>query len=210
MEIYTFQDPAFGINTYLVAEEHKGFLIDPLISVFLEDFLEKLDIDFAVLTHEHYDHICGVNEIRKKYGIKFLCGRKAEKGLADPKINMSKYTEYFNAILPFGNGTAESCAYMCCCDSVVTDQQIIHWEGHQLFIKETPGHSNGSISILLDNLYLFSGDAIFREYQTATRLPGGSTMDYNKVTVPWLNSLNPDIMVYPGHGLSFTLNERFK
>ena len=89
-------------------------------------------------------------------------------------------------------------------------KELIEWQGHKLFMKETPGHSKGSICILVDDKYLFSGDTIFREFPTATRMPGGSTRAYKTITEPWLESLPQDIVVYPGHTDSFVLFERYK
>ena len=128
----------------------------------------------------------------------------------DPAINMSRYVEFLKQYIPFEIGQADSSDYTCQANRFLKDGEIIEWQEHKLFIKETPGHSKGSICILLDDKYLFSGDTIFREYPTATRMPGGSTKAYRTITEPWLDSLPQDIVVYPGHTESFRLGERYK
>ena len=211
MQILSFTDIQAGMNSYAVQEGTHCFFIDPVLSDDIKEIIHNYIVDFAVLTHEHYDHIRGVNEIKKAYPqIVIWCSKKAIKGLSDPSINMSRYLDFLNAVLPFGNGTAVSCDYTCSADKTCEDQETTLWEGHQLLFKETPGHSAGSLSVLLDNLYLFSGDTIFKKYPTATRLPGGSTKQFRQITEPWLNSLPQDVYVYPGHADPFLLKERYK
>lgn len=207
MEIHCATDEIFGINTYFISENGYSFIIDPVLTPKLMTLLKRCVVDFAIVTHEHYDHIYGVNSI-KQMGIKVLCGKKAEAGLMNPSKNLSKYADLLNEFIPFGNHTAKSVNYMCSADGTLRDGEEIQWQGHLLLIKETPGHSAGSISVLLDRKYLFCGDAIFKEYETATRMPGGNTKDFKNVTEPWLDSLTQELLVYPGHTEPFILKER--
>lgn len=210
MNILCVRDECFGVNSYVISEDGHCILIDPVISDELLRCIAKFEIDFAVLTHEHYDHISGVNDLKQLYNVKFLCGEKAAERMKDPGLNLSRFQDYIVQVIPFGNGKISDKEYSCTADQTVIDNQIIQWEGHSLFFKDTPGHSIGSISILLDGEILFSGDTIFRDYPTATRLPGGSTKQFHTVTEPWLNTLSQDIQVLPGHGEAFLLKERHK
>ena len=210
MKIDTFTDEAFGVNTYLLVENSNAVLIDPILVDNLVRNLEGIKIDFAILTHEHYDHILGVNELKRRFGTKVICGEHAAERLKDPLLNLSRFQDYIVQVIPFGNGKTNTEEYSCMADQTVTDGQIILWEGHKLLIKESPGHSVGSICVRLDDDSLFSGDTIFHDYPTATRLPGGSTKKYKQITEPWLNSLPQNIQVFPGHGESFLLKERYK
>ena len=67
-------------------------------------------------------------------------------------------------------------------------------------LKETPGHSKGSICIFLDEKVMFSGDTLVTGFNTIVRLPGGSKKDFYSITIPYLKQLDEDIVVYPGHG----------
>jgi glyoxylase-like metal-dependent hydrolase (beta-lactamase superfamily II) len=201
----------FAINTYWLIENKHVILIDPITPLKYGDFsCGSFLIDLAFLTHEHYDHIYCVNELKTEYGFPIACGENAKEGLLNPTLNMSRYMELLKQYIPFGTGEAVSCDYSCKADRLLKDGETIIWQNHKLFIKETPGHSKGSICILLDDQYLFSGDTIFKDYPTATRLPGGSTKAFNTITETWLNSLPQDIMVYPGHTEPFRLIERYK
>lgn len=210
MNIYCATDERFGVNSYVIEENQHCVLIDPVLSDELIKEIVGLKIDFAILTHEHYDHISGVNDLKQRFGTTVICGEKAAERLKDPGLNLSRFQDYIVQVIPFGNGQTRSEEYSCTADETVADGQIICWEGHSLLFKETPGHSVGNISVQLDNDALFSGDTIFKDYPTATRLPGGSTKQFRQITEPWLDSLPQDIMVYPGHGAPFLLKERYK
>ena len=211
MNIERTVSPLFAVNTYWLIENGHVILIDPIAPLVFEDRGEGCCVlDFAILTHEHFDHIYSVNELKTEYDFPFLCGANAKDGLTDPAVNMSRYAEFLKKFIPFEIGEINQCDYSCRADRFLKDEELIEWQGHKLFMKETPGHSKGSICILVDDKYLFSGDTIFREYPTATRMPGGSTRAYKTITEPWLESLPQDIVVYPGHTDSFGLFERYK
>lgn len=63
MDIVSFQTPYMRSMTYIVSENRHAILIDPCKMPQVENDLVKksLTIDMALLTHEHYDHISGIN-----------------------------------------------------------------------------------------------------------------------------------------------------
>lgn len=205
--IHTYSFYPIDARMYLLVEGTKALVIDPCRS---EDALQLLKVNgvtelLIVLTHEHYDHVSGVNWLRKHFSsVQVLCSSKCAKALPMPSENLSIYWEIL-----FMGKDAETQEYVrnmniqpyaCEADQSFDGEYEMLWEKHTLLLKETPGHSRGSICILLDGRYLFSGDSLVTGYPTVTRLPGGSKKDYATVTVPFLKSLNPELMVYPGHG----------
>lgn len=210
MIISAFTEESFGVNSYILEEGNHAVLIDPIVTNALKSKLDGIKLDGAILTHEHVDHILGVNVLKKQFGTKVLCGQKAAKSLLDPSRNMSRYQEFIVKVLPFGSGTISNEDYICKADETLADGQSFQWQGHEILIKETPGHSAGSIAILVDWQYLFSGDTVFKNYPTATRLPGGSSKAFARITEPWLDSLPQELTVYPGHTEPFPLKERYR
>ncbi len=65
-------------------------------------------------------------------------------------------------------------------------------------IIHTPGHTNDSICLLLDNK-LLTGDTLFVGECGRTDLPGGSSEDMYDSLFNKLLKLNDKIEVYPGH-----------
>ena len=211
MDIRRYSANVFNVNTYFISENGCVLVIDPILTDEARKEIEQHPVDFAILTHEHYDHIRSMNEINERRLFPVCCGQAASIALKDPKKNLSRYSGFLSEFIPFIDKTARfSIAdYSCECENILHDGQSISWQGHELFIKETPGHSKGSICILLDGRYLFSGDSLFRSFDTAVRLPGGSPKEYQSVTLKWLDSLPPDTMVYPGHLEPFPLKDKY-
>lgn len=205
--IYTYKFHPIDSRMYLLMENGKALIIDPCISDEALLLLEENSINeiLVLLTHEHYDHVSGVNWLREHFPtVHVRCSSACAAALPNPSKNLSNFGE----ILFVGKDkeTQEYVRnmniqpYSCEADSTFDGEYKMHWESHSLFLKETPGHSKGSICILLDGNVLFSGDSLVTGYPTITRLPGGSKKDYRETTLPWLRSLDAGIMIYPGHG----------
>lgn len=211
MEIKRYISGAFTVNSYFIEENGRLLVIDPVLTDEARKELEHHPVDFAILTHEHYDHICSVNEINDKKWFTIYCGQAALSALKDPRKNLSHYAEFLLEYIPFVTKKVKMAIadYSCECDHILHDGQALSWQGHELFIKETPGHSKGGICILLDGKYLFSGDTIFKSFETAVKLPGGSRRDYQEITLKWLDSLPSDTIVYPGHLEQFLLRDKY-
>ena len=210
MDIRQYITNIFNVNSYFIKENGHLLIIDPVLTDETRKEIEQHPVDFALLTHEHYDHIRSVNEINGNRLFPVYCGQAASETLKNPRRNLSHYAEFLLECIPFIDKEEKVpvADYSCECDNFLHDGQILSWQGHELFIKETPGHSKGCICILLDGQYLFSGDTLFKSYETAVKLPGGSPKGYREITLKWLESLPSDTMVYPGHLEPFYLKDR--
>jgi len=71
----------------------------------------------------------------------------------------------------------------------------------------TPGHSPGSAIYLLDNKYVFSGDSLIQNTPAIVKFPKSDEEAYNNITRPFLKSLDKNMLVFPGHGEPFKINE---
>ena len=70
-------------------------------------------------------------------------------------------------------------------------------------------HSEGGNFIFLNENILFSGDILLDESVPAAKFPGGSPKEFTDVALPYINTLPPELVVYPGHGESFSLHEYY-
>ena len=116
MRIERVTNPTFGVNTYFLEEDEHAILVDPVLPFQRDDTFDEMKVDFVLLTHEHYDHISSVSEVRQRFGCPIACGEKALEGLLDPSKNMSRYVEYLRQYIPFGIGEVASCSYSCRAD----------------------------------------------------------------------------------------------
>lgn len=210
MEVLAFATPHLSSNMYLLAEGGRGILIDPCDG-FSREIGEKCGgIDYILLTHEHYDHISGANALRERYKCPVLCSEICGRRIGNSTQNFSRYYEAYATVQ-----TGESVPgelppveeYFTYADETFSGQRTLSWQGHELVLTETPGHSPGSICILVDGNTLFSGDSLLREGVAVTRFPGGSRRQYEQITLPYLRGLPDETLVYPGHYGAFRLGE---
>lgn len=205
--IHTYTFYPIDARMYLIVKNNKALVIDPCISEEALQLLKENDVAeiLILLTHEHYDHISGVNWLRDNFpSVEVVCSSRCAQALPNPSKNLSKFWE----ILFIGKDeeTQEYVRnmniqpYSCEADRTFEGECRISWEGHSMWLKETPGHSAGSICIFLDENILFSGDSLVTGYPTVLRLPGGSKKDFRSVALPFFESLDQEMMVYPGHG----------
>ena len=214
--IYKYTLALISANMYLIISQKKALLIDPNVSEEATSLLEKQGVTdiTVVLTHEHFDHISGVNHYREfAKGVGGKCmvyaGAKCAEQIKDPDNNLSSYFE----IMFFKKSEEERIlaekvfdrTYSCEADEAVLDGFALDWEDLKIVFRDTPGHSPGSICVEIydatDSLCaLVTGDSLVNGNRVITRLPGGSRAAYRDITEPYLRSFGPDTVVLPGHG----------
>lgn len=210
MTVQRFVSHYLSANCYLITENGHAIVIDPCEEEILGEALRGAgELDFVLLTHEHADHIFGVNWIRTAYGVPVICSEKCAMHLGNPRMNYSFYYETTKKLMRFlmEDDSSTMAPFICSADRTFsTDEQLL-WQGHRILAKLTPGHSQGGASYLLDGDQLFAGDSIFKDSKTITRFKGGSDEEFQEQTLPWLRSLPTDVTVYPGHFSPFLLGE---
>ena len=157
------------------------------------DFIEQNGLypEYMIITHRHFDHFAGANDIRKKHpNIRLFCSEGCNVAIQNPRLNCSVLTNKQKAFVlepaeePF-SGTLS-----------------ITWNEHIIDFVPTPGHTEDSVSILIDD-NVFTGDALLKDNPTITKLPSG---DKGKqiITEKYLLSLH-GYKAWPGHGESFEI-----
>lgn len=211
INLYSFSLKPIDSRMYCIIKNNRGLLIDPCYSNEVFEYLQKINIkDITILlTHEHIDHISGINQLRGLYPCKVICSKLCGENINDSKRNLSEYMEI---IFDLKNGEwigdfnqKEFYQYTCYADEVFDNILHFNWENLNIFCKELPGHSFGSIGILINGKYFFSGDSLIENSDVITVLPGGNRKLYNKVTKPYIDTLEKETIVFPGHGNSFKL-----
>ena len=95
MKIITCTTPLLEQNMYIVEEGKHCIVIDPYYDEKTAVLLEGKIVDLLLVTHEHYDHISGVNKFKELYGCKLLSNSKCDNNLQRPAKNFSKYFEAY-------------------------------------------------------------------------------------------------------------------
>ncbi|SHE62566.1 Glyoxylase, beta-lactamase superfamily II [Seinonella peptonophila] len=192
MNIETFTLGPLGTHTYLLTDEQRkeAIVLDPGYDPV--SLLQKIEeyscqVQAIVLTHAHFDHIGGLNQLREYTKAKVYLHQQEASWLADPSKNGS-------AQLPL--------EFMVTCESadiLLKGNEKIRWIGREFQILHTPGHSPGSIS-LYHEPYLFSGDAIFRQSIGRTDLYQGNYDQLITSIHRKLLTLPSETTIFPGHG----------
>ncbi|WP_135556870.1 MBL fold metallo-hydrolase [Paenibacillus cymbidii] len=183
-------------NAYLLTntETNHAVIIDPGMNPQpLLRRLPGLTIEAILLTHAHFDHIAGVDEIRKLAKCPVYLHPLEAEWLSDPKKNGSaRWPE-------FGVSVATDPA-----EYDLDDGLTLSLLGETFRVLHTPGHSPGSVSFLLGDK-LFGGDVLFRLSVGRTDLPGGCGNDLLDSIHGKLFPLGDNVTVFPGHGPKTTV-----
>lgn len=182
-------------NNYLLIDKisNEAVLIDGSgYTDELENILQEYNakLKYLLLTHGHFDHILGVNDIKNKFDCKILINKEDEV----------LYNSVNSYVAQFGINKVEIPKI----DEYVQDNQIIKFGEHEIKVITTPGHTLGGVCYLVEDM-LFSGDTLFYECVGRTDLPGGSFERLVKNIKEKLFTLDKHVKVYPGHGPSSTI-----
>ena len=200
-------------NCYIIKSAQHVVIIDPNDFIKIDKLLQSHNwiLDWVLLTHEHCDHIAGLNKLRQYYTVKVLASQACSLGIQSTTINMTRIME---AYLYFKSGGTILTKYpkFTCASADVTfeDSFDFDWKEYHFHFISVPGHTSGSVCILVNNSILFSGDYLIPGEEVVTRLPGGSEEAYEKHGKATLRSLPENIWTFPGHGNPFLLTNEVK
>lgn len=197
MEIDILVLGSFMANCYILSEpkSKQAIIIDPgdefdKIKSLIEE--KNLSVKYIFITHAHIDHVSAAAELKAWTGAKILMHPDEQMILdsLDGQANLFSLPSVTSFSI----------------DHYVKDEETISVDSMSVQVLATPGHSPGSISLVVDN-YVFVGDLLFSGSVGRTDLPGGSEkvlLDsiWNKIM-----RLAEDTVVYPGHGPGTTVGE---
>lgn len=210
--VYKFIMPLIKSNMYVILSGRKALIIDPNVNEAAMNLLEEHNVEKIVilLTHEHYDHISGVNYFRDKWNCTVYGNKCCKERCEKPEKNLAAY---FMALF-IGRSEEERQQatelfqdhYHCTVDRTFERKMELEFGQMKWELVSTPGHSSGSICILVENA-LFSGDSLVQGAKVITRMPDGDRKAYQMITRPFLESLPQDTIVFPGHGQESIMSE---
>ncbi|MEW5733727.1 MAG: MBL fold metallo-hydrolase, partial [Thermodesulfobacteriota bacterium] len=143
-----------------------------------------------VNTHGHFDHVGANREMKAATGAPLLI-HEADAPMLGFLSQMAR---------SFGMHMENSPPP----DRTIAEGDVITFGNHSLRVLETPGHSQGSVSLVGENA-VFVGDTLFAGSIGRTDFPGGS---YPQLIASVTNKLFPlgdAVTVYTGHGPATTI-----
>ena len=138
-----------------------------------------------LLTHGHFDHIMGIDTLRREWSVPVYASALEQKVLTDANVNLS---------VAYGAG------YVFADAKFLEDGASLALAGYQIRMISTPGHTAGGCCYYIEEEeVLFSGDTLFAGSVGRTDFPTGSMSTLVRSVKERLLSLPEDTQVYPGH-----------
>ena len=205
LKIKSFTFNPYQENTYLIFDDSKeAVVIDPgnyeayeneLISKFIDE--NKLQLKKIILTHCHIDHCLGNKYLNEKYGAELL--------IPFDERDLYKNVENIATLFGFANYShLDENEYL-------KEKDKIEFGDIKLDVLFLPGHSPGHLAFYFKNDNVcFSGDVLFYNSIGRTDLPGGDHDTLINSIKNKLFLLNPNTIIYPGHGQKTILKNEMK
>ena len=198
LSIECYQHLDFTSNTFVLGNttSNNVYLVDVGVS---DEIIKSLGSNQKIkgifLTHAHYDHIYGINDIIELFPDCTVYGSEyTPQGPYSDKMNLSFYHE--NPIVFLGKKIM----------LITEGMKIELYPNSYLKILETPGHNKGSLSFIVEN-GIFTGDSLIPGYPVVTKLKSGNKEDAAKSVLKIIEETQPSDILYPGHGVSCNLSE---
>ena len=177
-------------NVYFVHREgeYDAVIIDPNsqgANLFTKLREKGLTVKGILLTHGHFDHIMGVNDLKEISEATIYASEDEENLLGDPKLNSSYKVGKSYTVKP---------------DVLLKEGEVVEVGSMKFKMIKTPGHTEGSCCYYCeDEGILFSGDTLFCEGAGRTDFETGNAGQL-KQSLKKLMELPGNVKVYPGHG----------
>ena len=207
-------------NMYVLMEENDALIIDPHKNIELTELLKSNEIrqTTIILTHEHHDHTSGLYWYQDIFECTLICQENAAKAISNIKYLRPTLISFILGEEDHVNGTHRYVEFkndfnprQYTADITYPDVYTLEWHGHIFQFYHTPGHSPGSSLVILNGRYAFTGDSLLKDLPIIVRFPKSNKEEYLNVTYPLLNRLlTPDMIIFPGHGKPFVLQEIMK
>lgn len=201
MQYKIFSFNPLQVNTTVVWDDTKCLLFDPacsndneykLLNIFFND--NNISDVEILLTHAHFDHIMGVNNIVSHYGSS-LRMHEGDTFLLENAVSMAGR---FGIPMQAINSP----------DEYIDETYTTCIGGDNMQTLHVPGHSPGSLCYFFpQNGILISGDVLFNGSIGRTDLPGGSMNLLTSSIKSKLLSLPEDTCVICGHGQPTTIGK---
>jgi len=178
--VYQYRRPSSGCLGYLVVDDDEAAVVDPL-RAFVDRYLEDAaalgaDLQYAIDTHVHADHISGVRDLVSEGVEGVLPAAAADRGVA-----------YADDVTLVDDG-----------DTLAVGRATIQ-------VVHTPGHTTGMTSYLVDGSVLLTGDGLFVESVARPDLEKGdegapdAARQLHETLHERILTLDHDVVVGGGH-----------
>ena len=188
-------------NTYILWDESNECIVvdagnlsaredNRLVDYITEQGLKPV---MAVNTHGHFDHLVGVEHVKRTFDVPFAMSGK-DAFLLESAVSSARM---------FGVNDA---SFPSAVDIDLDTMEELRFGNTVLKIIPTPGHTPGCVALYNEEMgVVLTGDTLFRESIGRTDLPGGDYSWIMRSIIDKLIVLGDEVKVYPGHGEETTI-----
>jgi hydroxyacylglutathione hydrolase len=186
-------------NCYLIGCEEtlQAAVVDPSWngrSIVATAETDGWEITHILLTHSHFDHVGGLEEVKALTGAPIYIHAEA--------VEMLNNTTMSAAFFGLRVSPPPSP------DEYLSDGQEIQLGELLIQVMYTPGHAPGHVSFYLpDYRIVFDGDVLFQDGIGRTDLPGGDYATLMETIQEKLLTLPDETKVFSGHGPATTIGQ---
>jgi glyoxylase-like metal-dependent hydrolase (beta-lactamase superfamily II) len=195
-------------NVFLLTNGDKNILVDTSVSRLWNRLQQTLDnlgiqnIDCLILTHAHFDHAANADRIKKRYNASVIIQENEAPCLSNGDTILPSGTNIFTrAIMAIAGKRLfpvfkyEPCKYDVMVDSFLDLKSL----GFNAYLMHTPGHTIGSMSLIVDNEVALVGDCMFGVFKWSVFPPFGE--DSELMIQSWGKLLETNCSLFiPSHG----------
>jgi glyoxylase-like metal-dependent hydrolase (beta-lactamase superfamily II) len=195
-------------NVFLLTNGQTNILIDTSAGFMyknLERNLDRLGIEhiaLLILTHSHFDHAANAARIKEKYKAKVIIHESETKYLNTGDNILPTGTNPVTKFLvrTFAKKFRSVALYQpCSFDFTVDDVFDLLNFGFNAYLMYTPGHTQGSISLIINDEIALVGDTMFGIFPWTVFPPFAS--DQDQLVNSWGKLLGTKCRIFiPSHG----------
>jgi glyoxylase-like metal-dependent hydrolase (beta-lactamase superfamily II) len=195
-------------NVFLLTNGEKNILIDTSVSRLWNRLQKRLDrlginrIDYLILTHAHFDHAANANQIKNKFNALVIVQKEEARYLSNGDNILPQGTTIFTKpiVNVLGKRLFSIFKYEPCKHDVLVDSHFdLIGFGFNAYLIHTPGHTIGSMSLIIDNEIAIVGDTMFGVFKLSVFPPYAE--DTEKMIKSWGKLLETNCSIFiPSHG----------
>lgn len=198
ISVYTIKTGRWRENSYVVFNHENStlILIDPGgEDLKIERCINALSgkVDGIYLTHAHHDHVGALNYICEKYNLSFF-------------MDQADYKIFRRAPLFAMTFESRELKIPTKREMFYSPEIFSQKDANGVSCIKTPGHTEGGVIVCIGNV-AFTGDTLLNKLIGRTDLPGSNTQLLAGSINKFLEILNEDVVLFPGHGNSWTVRE---
>jgi hydroxyacylglutathione hydrolase len=195
-------------NVFLIKSKNQNILVDTGVSGCRRKLHRRLKtlgvehLECLVLTHTHYDHTANAAWIRKEFNTKIIVHKSEALYLKNSAMPVPSGTMFYSKFIIKLAG-----AFMpilpkvqhCEADILADDIYDLQNFGSESVVMHTPGHTEGSQSIIVGREIALVGDTLFGVFRNTVMPPFAN--DPHRLMVSWERLIETGCRLFiPSHG----------